>query len=781
MNGAGGGRPGANAAKELWRLATRHRLLLIAGPLITLAAAIVFAMIVSPVYQSTATLRIDRQQSGIAVLEALKELSGGSEIQTEMAELKSRSLAEDVADALDLRVVLLAPRKVQRSHVIAAVEAGRDTVKGRFKLTRGADATFTITGPKGQQLGTASIGVPVQLGTASITLAPGAAEYDEIAIELQSFPVAVRKLSRTTAVSRPDREANILELSYAGTDRQLVTAVLNEMATRFIQRRDNVRKTQARSTMSFIGEQIAALGTQLRVNEENLRRFQESHRVVDPETQGEAQVTRLAQYQAERDVLDAERRSLARIFAEIEAEPVSDDAPSPYRRLFGFPTLLKEGPVSELLRLLSEMENQRGMLLVRRLENDDEVLAFTRRIRQIEDQLEDLVGTYLQTLTDQVASLDRMLAGFESELNRIPANALQLARLQREAKVAEDIYTELQTRLKEAEIVAAVEDPSVRVIDPAVPPLKPIRPNIPLNLTLAVLLGLALGAGAAFFRETLDTTIHTRDELQALNGAVPVLGMIPKIDAVGESVRPQRFPLPIRAVAVDHRPATLVAHREPGSAVSEAYRTLRTNVAFSRPDQPPRTLVITSALPGDGKSTSSANLAVTLAQQGRNVVLIDADMRRGELHRLFGVAGEPGLSNVLLGYSTLAEAMHEVDIDGVRLRVIPTGAYPPTPAELLGSARMSSLLEDLAATHDAVIIDTPPLNAVTDAAIAGSKADGVVIVTRAGVTDRDAYLYALDQLNAVRARVLGTVLNGVDAKLDRRYGVYAAAGYYTRS
>jgi len=156
-------------------------------------------------------------------------------------------------------------------------------------------------------------------------------------------------------------------------------------------------------------------------------------------------------------------------------------------------------------------------------------------------------------------------------------------------------------------------------------------------------------------------------------------------------------------------------------------------------------------------------------------------MRRGELHRLFGVAGEPGPSNVLLGYSTLADAMHEVDIDGVRLRVIPTGAYPPTPAELLGSARMSSLLEDLAATHDAVIIDTPPLNAVTDAAIAGSKADGVVIVTRAGVTDRDAYLYALDQLNAVRARVLGTVLNGVDAKLDRRYGVYAAAGYYTHS
>ena len=772
-------RQGANAARELWRFAGRNRALLFAAPLITLAAAVVFVIIATRVYESTATIRIDRQQSGVAVLETLKELSGGSEIQTEMAELESRSLAEDVVDALDLRVQLAAPRRVTRSSVIASLAADRDTAHGQYTLTRTSDATFDIRDEDGRQTGSAEVGRPARLGSVTITLAAGAVEHDEMVIDVASFPVAVREFRKQVTVGRPDREANILEVTYSGADRELVSAVPNLMASRFIERRDNVRKTQARSTMAFINDQIAGLGTQLRVSEENLRSFQESNRVIDPQTQGEAQVTRLAEFQAERDVLDAERRSLAGMLAQLEATPSADNAPSPYRRLFGFPSLLKEAAVSEMLRSLSELENERGKLLVRRLEGDDEVLAYTTRIRQIEDQLGSLVGTYLQSLTNQVASLDAMLAGFSAELGRIPANQLQLARLRREAKVAEDIYTELQTRLKEAEIVAAVEDPSVRVIDPAVFPQKPIHPNVPLSLTLAVMLGLIMGAGAAFFRETLDTTIHTRDELQALSGMVPVLGMIPKIRSVSEGTRLQRFPLPSRPL--EQQPATLVAHRDPGSAVSEAYRTFRTNVAFSRPDQPPRTLVITSALPGDGKSTSAANLAVTLAQQGRSVVLIDADMRRGALHRLFGVTGEPGLSNVLLGHAALADALREVDVDGVRLRVIPTGAYPPTPAELLGTARMSSLLDDLAATHDAVIIDTPPLNAVTDAAIAGSKADGVVIVTRAGVTDRDAYLYALEQLSAVQARVLGTVLNDIDARLDRRYGVYAAAGYYTHA
>jgi capsular exopolysaccharide synthesis family protein len=375
-----------------------------------------------------------------------------------------------------------------------------------------------------------------------------------------------------------------------------------------------------------------------------------------------------------------------------------------------------------------------------------------------------------------------VLARFGGELARIPAKEIQLARLRRQAKVTEDIYTELQTRLKEAQIAAAVEDPSVRVVDPAIPPFKPIRPNAPLSFTLALVLGLALGVTIAFMRERMDNTIHSRAELQEMSGHVPVLGVLPRIRLVqGERRTTRRF-LITHSERNGHRAAEYrraSASRGAGGAVAEAYRTLRTNIAFTQPDTPARVLVFSSALPGEGKSTSACNLAITLAQQGLRVALIDADMRRGALYESFAGANvEPGLSNVLLGRVPVAQALQPVEVEGTKLLFLATGTLPPNPAELLASARMPQLLEELKGVLDAIVIDTPPLNVVTDAAIIGSRVDGVVLVARAGITDRDAYRYALEQLGAVHARVLGCVLNDVDAKTEGYYGKRGAA-YYT--
>ncbi|HEY0304984.1 MAG TPA: polysaccharide biosynthesis tyrosine autokinase, partial [Longimicrobiales bacterium] len=307
-------------------------------------------------------------------------------------------------------------------------------------------------------------------------------------------------------------------------------------------------------------------------------------------------------------------------------------------------------------------------------------------------------------------------------------------------------------------------------------------PNKPFNIALALLLGLALGMAAGFLRETLDTTIHTREELQSESGTVPILGTIPRIRATGAAMNGDRVWWRIRPTTVhispDTRKSRLVAGRNPRGAASEAYRTLRTNIAFARAEAPAKTMVFTSPAPGDGKSTSSSNLAITLAQQGLRAILIDADMRRGAIHEAFDVAQKPGLSDYLGGVVGLEDVIHNVELAGARFDFVATGTTPPNPAELLASARLQALLEHLSGEYDAVIFDAPPLNVVTDAAILGSRADGVIVVVRAGITDRSALRYALKQLDSVRARVLGCVLNDVNARRDRAYGSYIDDRYY---
>jgi protein-tyrosine kinase len=263
-----------------------------------------------------------------------------------------------------------------------------------------------------------------------------------------------------------------------------------------------------------------------------------------------------------------------------------------------------------------------------------------------------------------------------------------------------------------------------------------------------------------------------------------VLGMIPRIrDTAPATNGHRRMPswltrTPTIATSPEGLRARLVAGRNPRGSASEAYRTLRTNLTFAHLDKPPRTLVFTSPAPGDGKSTSSSNLAITLAQQGLRCILIDADMRRGMMHNAFDVTSKPGLSDYLLGGLSLEEIIRTVELADAKFDFIPTGTLPPNPAELLASTRMQALLEHLEGEYDTVIFDAPPLNVVTDAAVIGSRTDGVVVVVRAGVTDRAAVRYAFEQLTSVRARVLGCVLNDVDTKRDTYYGTELAGKYY---
>lgn len=760
--------------RSLWNFTARNRLLTLGIPALLVAATIAFVFLVSPVYEASTWIRIDEERSNVAVLDALTALSSGTTVGTELEVLRRRPLTEEVVDSLRLQMILERPRRTERRTLFSSIEVDRNAPDGRYHLQRTEDGRYAVRYDD-NELGRFAIGEPIVLDGLRLELLPAAAEHDEIRFRIAEFEDAVEDFGRRLGVAHPNREADLLVVRYEGRDPYLVHAVPNAMARYFIRQRQNAQKAEARSTVAFLNEQLDTLSGQLQEAEGALRAFREEEQVLQPEVDAEIHVSRLSDLLGRRDLLEAEREGLAELYGEVMADTVGG-RPA-YRRLINFPTLLSNFAVSELFRSMAEVEGQRAALLERRTPVDPEVKVLTGRIIELENQLGDIAGTYLQGLTNQVASLDSTLAEFGRELQELPGREVELARLQRQTQVLDEVYVVLLTHLKEAEVAAAVDDPSVRVVQPAFVPFEPIRPQKVLSVLLALVLGTVLGAGVAFAREQMDNTVHTREDLQRVMDGIPVLGHIPRIrEAISANGRNGKRRQPATN-PLDQ--SQLVAGRDPRNPVSEAFRTLRTNITFVNPERTPKTMVFTSPTPGDGKSTSSSNLAVTLAQQGQRCLLIDADMRKGVLHEVFNTAREPGLSNVLLGRAELAEAVHRIDLgESGSISFMSTGTLPPNPAELLGSPRMRELLERLEADYEAVILDAPPLNVVTDAALLGTNSDGVVVVARAGVTERAGVVYAIEQLRAVRAPVLGSVLNDVDARKDRYYGSYVAAAHY---
>jgi capsular exopolysaccharide synthesis family protein len=772
---------------DLWQFTRRNRFLVLAVPLITAVATAALVQSMTPVYEAEALIRVDEERTAVPLVEALRSLTmvgGGSQIHTEMAVLRARVVAEDVVDSLNLNVRLGSPRRVVRSELFDHLASTRTAAPGRYRLERRGDAfRVRADGDAGRVLRpgerTVAPGERFQLAGLEVVLSPAALDHDVIELVVDPFHDALRNFRRTARVSQPTREADIMAINYKGPDPELVRDVPAVMARVFIDRRQAGKSAEARATVEFLDDQIATVAAELQRIENDLLRFQETHGLVHLETEAKTEIERLALLQAERDVAEAERSALTRTL-----ERIAGDGGPVARRLMYFPTLLRSAAAAETMGALTALENRRSTLLELRTPEDPEVVVLTDRIDEMERELTANAMTYLDGLGHQVVSYDRALAGFRSQLERVPARQIQLMRMEREAGILEETYLLMEARRKQGEIDAAITDYTVQVVDPPAFPVRPVRPRKLLSVLLAGMLGMVLGIGAAFTREQLDTRVRTREDLRTASGELPVLGAIPRMQTPaepGESLGKRSIARILdrgngRRLGVEDR---LVTRVDPRSPVSEAYRALRTNITFSRMERPPRTLVFTSAMPGDGKSTSASNLAITLAQQGINGVLIDADLRRGALHQAFAMDREPGLSELLLGRAALDDVVRSVELGGDRvLNFIASGGFPANPAELLGSPRMRELLAGLMAPYDTVILDAPPLNLVTDAAILGTLADGVIVVARAAATDRGALAHAISQLDAVNAPILGTILNNVDARKERYYGSYAVAGSY---
>lgn len=742
----------------------------------SLIVAAVWSSLQVPIYRAGATLRIDDKPPSLPVLDELRSAREPGELGTEMAVLHSRSLAEEVVDSLALQVVLVEPRKVSRTDVFTVVRADRDAPGGEYIITRaGEDRVAVEDATTHAHVGEFRSAGPVRFQGVTLVLTPRGQSIAKLRLRVDAFEDALAGTVAGLDVSRIDRDANVILVRFEGPDRYLARDIPNLLVGRFLARRESERKFEARSTVKLLREQRDSVALQLTRAENELRGFRERAQVVDLATEAAAQVGKLTELQAERNTIAAERDAIAAMLADVRAgaQHGQPDDPSPYRRMLAFPTLLRNPAASELLRALGVVEDQRATLRTRRTAEDPDVRVLSARVEEIEQQVRSITETYVQGLSGQVASLDATLARSGQTLSRIPGKEVELARLQRSPKVLDEILSTLQTRLKQAEIAQAVPDARIRVVDLARLPRIPLRPNLKLDLALGLIIGLGLGTIVAVVYGAVHKTIRTMDDLKAVT-RTPVLGMIPRMRPSGLVARARWAGLLPRSASV--------TYESPGPA-AEAYRALRTCITYQGWAAGGKTLVFTSPRMGDGKTTSAMNTALALTQQGIRVLLVDADLRRGALHRAFGVRQAPGLAEILSdNYGSVEELLQHAVLNDTRLDFITSGAYPPNPAELLGSQTMAGLIACFKSDYDVVVFDTPPVNLVTDAAVLSPHADGIIVVARAGATGPEALEFAIERLESVRSRVLGVVLNAVDLRRDARsYGVEDYAAYYAGS
>jgi succinoglycan biosynthesis transport protein ExoP len=378
----------------------------------------------------------------------------------------------------------------------------------------------------------------------------------------------------------------------------------------------------------------------------------------------------------------------------------------------------------------------------------DQLIAASDSVYGKNSQVQDFVA-------GQVSAAQLQITETQAEIDRLAALPARSAAQEQQLGALRDRVAALRGSYAALLSLPGSAANAVTVVDPATPPEGPASPRVLLNTLLAALVGLLLALGIAFTMEYLDDTVKSSEDVEAATG-LATLGTVIKMK--GDKGRSEIYSL-----------ATLLYPRGPAA---EAYRTMRTNLEFAAVDEPIRALLVTSSLPGEGKTTTASNLAVAFAQAGRRVILVDADLRKPGVHRLFDLPNAAGLTSLLrtdeVAIDDVAQAT-EADL----LRVVTTGPLPPNPAELLGSVRMRTILERLVAATDLVIIDSPPLQAVTDAAIISAITSGTLLVIDAGRTRRAAAAHGREALAKADARVLGVALNRISTRSGSEYGYYA--------
>ena len=691
---------------DYWQVVARRLWLVLLVFGVTTASAIWTVSRQRVYYQSHLSLQVnDPVQPGrISGLDIFVD-----PIESEIQVLRSTPIATAVIDSLGLRLRPASPDRL-RSDLFRDVRVERGAPEQRFELAYdGEGRNAQLRTMDGAELGAAPVGSRLETPSLSFTVLPPPEEARVYAVDLVAQAIVTAEIVGNLSAS-PRESTNLIDVYFLALDSIIVPHVLNVAAAELRKRGADRVARRATADIDFVGQRLDSARSQLTRSASQIRAFKQSGAYSNLSVQEQQLVTRIQNLDEQLRTLDERQSALAQVERDLVARgPAQAD-------LSAITAKLQEGAVPQVRRLVDEIQDQRGEL--RSLLTEEQLASEHPRVRFVESEITSTGNRLLEAVRASILVLGEQIADQGAEGQRIrrdrqrfPELENQLQVLEQQRTIDQETFSFLQSQLYQAQITRAAIGPYVEVIDPATLATA-VDPRGRVNVVLGALLGVILGVGAAFFLEYLDRTVRTSSDVETLLG-IPVLGIIPRL----------RRLVPDEEAPGAPQGLPLVVARDPLDPAAEAYRNLRMNLMFmSTEDDPIRSVLFTSPGPGEGKSTTAVNFAVMLAQQGQRVLLLDADLRRPSLHRSLDLQREPGLTNLLVGDATAREAIRPSVLPN--LDVLPSGPFPPNPSELLNSKPMMRLLEEFEGKYSQVIVDSPPVLAVTD--------DGVPLTVEGG-------------------------------------------------
>jgi exopolysaccharide transport family protein len=565
----------------------------------------------------------------------------------------------------------------------------------------------------------------------------------------------------------------IIEIHFTSTDPQLAASAVNTLAATYVEQNFKTKFESTMQASDWLSKQLVDLQMKVETSQEKLVHYQKEHEILGTDEKQNIITEKLDELNKEMTMAESDRMQKEVVYRQTQSnDPVAVSAAivsDPAGILLG---RLRDQQASLRIQI-ADLSTQFGPSYPKLTQLNNQLKEIDRQLQLETDKAVDhLKGQYLAALQRENMLRD----SFEKqkqEANKLNESAIEYSILKRDLDSNRTLYEGLLEKLKEAGVTAGLRSNNFRIIDAARVPTSPSEPNIPRNLTFALVLGVISGVGLAFLLENMDNTIRTPEQAQVISG-LPSLGMIP----LGSKSANRGATAKRLALTASKEVVETVTQVRPQSQMAESYRALRTSLLLSNLGAPPKVVMVTSARPQEGKTTTSINTAIVLAQKGVRVLLVDADLRRPSVHNILGMGPSSGLSNVLTGSATVQQTITASPILP-NLFIMPAGTPPPNPAELLASVNMRDLIAELRELYDHIVIDTPPTLSVTDAVVLSPRADATILVIRSGQTTKQALRRARDILMQVNAHVAGVLLNAVDLTSPDYYYYYEYQGKYS--
>lgn len=613
------------------------------------------------------------------------------------------------------------------------------------------------------------------------------------------------KLLKGSIAIKPLKDSDILEITVRGASPFEVAFIARVVTEQYKKNNIFYNKNEISSVKKFIEASLQRIQTDLRNSEELLKQFKETENVIALESEVQSLIEQLTQFevleinaqtsylatQKQLDVLKSQLDKTKLNLVDVMANASSPKIVSLREEMLGLDRIIATYIASGIEKTherISALKRKRDFIR-------KDLIAETKRFINSELSPQDPLS-YSQELVEQILELEvksesekatadafrDVVQTYSQKLQSLPEKSLQFIRLQRSTQVDEKIFLLMQEKYQEIRIQEYSQTGNLQIVDAPIEPINPVSPNKRLNILLGAVVGLAFGVGITLLLEYLDDSIKTLQDLERLGfkvlGAIPIIETERKAKGARKTVQ-LTATIPTKegevgTAATPRRVETrLITYLNPRSPISESYRIARTNLQFLISDkEKPNTskaIVITSSNPGEGKSTTVANMAITNANAGLKTLLVDTDLRRPVLHTIFGFRKDIGLTSILSGRISLSDATLDTEIENLDLLV--SGALPPNPAELLGSPKMSKLIEEMKKKYDIILFDTPPTIAVTDSSVLASQVDGCVLIVYSGVATLESVKRANSILVNIGINLLGTILNNVDIR--SHYGSYS--------